>query len=47
VPEKAPSFYDDALAAAGAKILSAADLYATSDIIFKVRAPDTSEVRLA
>jgi NAD(P) transhydrogenase subunit alpha len=40
------SFYDDALAAAGAKILSAADLYATSDIIFKVRAPDTSEVAL-
>jgi NAD(P) transhydrogenase subunit alpha len=37
-------FYDDALAAAGAKILSAADIYATSDIIFKVREPDISEV---
>jgi len=38
------SFFDDALAAAGAKVLSAADLYATSDIIFKVRAPDLNEV---
>jgi H+-translocating NAD(P) transhydrogenase subunit alpha len=38
------SFYDDALAAAGAKILSAADLYATSDIIFKVREPDLNDV---
>ncbi len=36
--------YDDALTAAGAKIVSVADLYATSDIIFKVRAPELSEV---
>jgi NAD(P) transhydrogenase subunit alpha len=37
-------FYDDALTAAGAKILSAAELYASSDIIFKVREPDLNDV---
>jgi NAD(P) transhydrogenase subunit alpha len=38
------NFADDALTAAGAKILHTADLYATSDIIFKVREPDLNEV---
>ncbi len=38
------SFYDDAFAQAGAKVVAAADIYATSDIIFKVRAPDLNEV---
>jgi NAD(P) transhydrogenase subunit alpha len=38
------SFYDDALAAAGAKIVSAAELYASSDIVFKVREPDLNDV---
>jgi H+-translocating NAD(P) transhydrogenase subunit alpha len=38
------SFFDEALAAAGAKVLSGADIYATSDIIFKVREPDMAEV---
>ena len=38
------NFSDDALAAAGAKILPPADLYASSDIIFKVREPDLAEV---
>jgi NAD(P) transhydrogenase subunit alpha len=38
------SFYDDALAAAGAKVVSAAEIYASSDIIFKVREPDMGEV---
>lgn len=37
-------FYDDALAAAGAKILDAAELYASSDIVFKVREPDLNDV---
>ncbi|MDE2183918.1 MAG: Re/Si-specific NAD(P)(+) transhydrogenase subunit alpha [Alphaproteobacteria bacterium] len=41
------SFYDDAFAKAGAKIAgSAAQLWASSDIVFKVRAPDTAEVAL-
>jgi H+-translocating NAD(P) transhydrogenase subunit alpha len=38
------SFFNDALAAAGAKVTDAADIYATSDIIFKVREPDLNEV---
>jgi NAD(P) transhydrogenase subunit alpha len=38
------SFYDDAYAAAGAKIASADEVWSSSDIIFKVRAPSTDEV---
>ncbi|HEY0282334.1 MAG TPA: Re/Si-specific NAD(P)(+) transhydrogenase subunit alpha [Rhizomicrobium sp.] len=41
------SFYDDAFAAAGAKIAnSAAEVWSSSDIVFKVRAPDPGEVAL-
>jgi NAD(P) transhydrogenase subunit alpha len=41
------SFYDDAFAAAGAKIApTASELWLSSDIIFKVRAPEPSEVAL-
>ncbi|MDE1986047.1 MAG: Re/Si-specific NAD(P)(+) transhydrogenase subunit alpha [Alphaproteobacteria bacterium] len=41
------SFFDDAFAKSGAKVVgSAADVWSTSDIIFKVRAPDLSEVAL-
>jgi H+-translocating NAD(P) transhydrogenase subunit alpha len=41
------SFYDDAFVKAGAKIAgSAAELWASSDIVFKVRAPDAAEVAL-
>ncbi len=40
-------FYDDAYAAAGAKIAAnAAALWSSADIIFKVRAPDAAEVAL-
>jgi len=38
------SFFDDAYAAAGAKIASANEVWSSSDIIFKVRAPSTDEV---
>jgi NAD(P) transhydrogenase subunit alpha len=39
------SFFDDAFAQAGARIAgSAGEVWSTSDIIFKVRAPDMSEV---
>ncbi|MGA7711329.1 MAG: Re/Si-specific NAD(P)(+) transhydrogenase subunit alpha [Rhizomicrobium sp.] len=41
------SFYDDAFAKAGAKVVaSAAEVWHSSDIIFKVRAPDMDEVAL-
>ncbi len=40
------SFYDESFSAAGARILSAADIWAESDIIFKVRAPSTDEIAL-
>ena len=40
------SFYDESFSAAGARILSAADLWAASDIVFKVRAPSTDEIAL-
>ncbi len=41
------NFSDDAYAAAGAAIApSAADLWSTADIVFKVRAPSSSEVAL-
>lgn len=41
------SFYDDAYAAVGAKIVpDAASLWATADIVFKVRAPESHEVAL-
>ncbi len=41
------SFYDDAFAAAGAKIAnSAAEVWSSSDIVFKVRAPNAAEVAL-
>jgi H+-translocating NAD(P) transhydrogenase subunit alpha len=41
------SFYDDALAKAGAKIAAgAAELWSSADIVFKVRAPEPSEVAL-
>ncbi|MBF0168444.1 MAG: Re/Si-specific NAD(P)(+) transhydrogenase subunit alpha [Alphaproteobacteria bacterium] len=41
------NFYDEAYVAAGAKIVgSAADLWAGADIIFKVRAPSSDEVKL-
>ncbi len=40
------SFYDESFSAAGARILSAADIWAASDIIFKVRAPSTDEIAL-
>ena len=41
------SFFDDAYAAAGAKLAgSAAELWASSDIVFKVRAPDAAEIAL-
>ena len=41
------SFFDDAYAAAGAKIAaSGAALWSSSDIVFKVRAPDADEVAL-
>ena len=41
------SFYDDAYAAAGAKIVaSAAELWAGADIVFKVRAPTLEEAAL-
>ena len=38
------SFYDDAYAAVGAKIVSADEAWSTADIVFKVRAPSTEEV---
>ena len=38
------NFTNDALAAAGAKILPSTELYATSDIIFRVREPDLDDV---
>jgi H+-translocating NAD(P) transhydrogenase subunit alpha len=41
------SFYDDAFAKAGAKLAAgAAEVWASSDIVFKVRAPETAEVAL-
>ncbi|MCC2103038.1 MAG: Re/Si-specific NAD(P)(+) transhydrogenase subunit alpha [Hyphomicrobiales bacterium] len=41
----AADIYDDALNAAGAKIVdSAADIWSTSDIVFKVRVPTDAEV---
>ncbi|MDE2133477.1 MAG: Re/Si-specific NAD(P)(+) transhydrogenase subunit alpha [Alphaproteobacteria bacterium] len=41
------SFFDDAYAAAGAKIAkSAAEVWSSSNIVFKVRAPDAAEVAL-
>jgi H+-translocating NAD(P) transhydrogenase subunit alpha len=41
------SFFDDAYAEAGAKIAkSAAEVWSSSDIVFKVRAPDPGEVAL-
>ena len=40
------SFFDDAYAAAGAKIAAAADVWSSADIIFKVRAPTAEEVAL-
>jgi len=41
------NFYDDAFAAAGAKIAKTpAELWSSSDIVFKVRAPDAAEVAL-
>jgi len=40
------SFYDDQFVKAGAKIGTAAEVWSSSDIIFKVRAPDTNEVAL-
>jgi NAD(P) transhydrogenase subunit alpha len=41
------SFFDDAFTTAGAKVVaSAAELWSSSDIIFKVRPPDASEVAL-
>ncbi len=41
------NFYDDAYAAAGAKIApTAAELWSKADIVFKVRAPSTDEVAL-
>jgi H+-translocating NAD(P) transhydrogenase subunit alpha len=41
------SFFDDAFAKAGAKVAAnAAEVWASSDIIFKVRAPETAEVAL-
>ncbi len=41
------SFFDDAYAAAGAKIAkSAVEVWSSSDIVFKVRAPDAAEVAL-
>jgi NAD(P) transhydrogenase subunit alpha len=41
------SFFDDAYAAVGAKIAkSAAEVWSSSDIVFKVRAPDAGEVAL-
>ena len=41
------SFYDDAFVAAGAKIAaSAAELWSSADIVFKVRAPSAEEVGL-
>ena len=40
-------FYDDAFAAAGAKIApTAAELWSSADIVFKVRAPSAEEVAL-
>ncbi|MRD48556.1 Re/Si-specific NAD(P)(+) transhydrogenase subunit alpha [Caenimonas koreensis DSM 17982] len=43
----AANFADDAYAAAGARIVpTAADLWASSDIVFKVRAPSPQEVAL-
>ncbi|TAN46770.1 MAG: Re/Si-specific NAD(P)(+) transhydrogenase subunit alpha [Rhodospirillales bacterium] len=43
----AANFFDDAYEQAGAKIAStAAELWAGSDIVFKVRAPSTDEVKL-
>jgi len=42
------SFFDDAFTKSGAKVVgSAAELWATSDIVFKVREPDAAEVALA
>ncbi|MDR3526946.1 MAG: Re/Si-specific NAD(P)(+) transhydrogenase subunit alpha [Rhizomicrobium sp.] len=38
------SFFDEAFTNAGAKVVSGTDVWASSDIIFKVRAPDLSEV---
>ena len=38
------SFYDDAYAAAGAKIVSGDEAWSGADIVFKVRAPSTEEV---
>ena len=38
------SFYDDAYAAAGAKIVSGDEAWSAADIVFKVRAPSTEEV---
>jgi NAD(P) transhydrogenase subunit alpha len=39
------SFFDDAFAAAGAKVAaSAAEVWSSADIVFKVRAPSTDEV---
>src|SRR5262245_31992708 len=44
---EAANFSDDAYRAAGADIvMSAADLWAASDIVFKVRAPGAEEVAL-
>jgi NAD(P) transhydrogenase subunit alpha len=41
------SFFDDAYGAAGAKIAkSAAEVWSSCDIVFKVRAPDAAEVAL-
>ncbi len=41
----AASFYDEAYTAAGAKVVgSAADVWSSADIVFKVREPDMSEV---
>jgi H+-translocating NAD(P) transhydrogenase subunit alpha len=41
------SFFDDAFAAAGAKIVpAAAELWAHADIVFKVRAPDAAELAM-
>ena len=43
----AADIYDDALTAAGAKIVdTAADIWSTSDIVFKVRAPTDAEVEV-
>jgi H+-translocating NAD(P) transhydrogenase subunit alpha len=43
----AANFGDDAYRAAGAEVIAtAAELWATSDIVFKVRAPSTQEVAL-